>query len=272
MIIIKIIILSKIIVCMLNKVFQNYFEWNKLISNSIFLLDIKNNNVLYKYKINLYERILNMNVPNIISLIRLILVPVIVVLMIIAPINDNFYHFWTASIDINNYSLPVSWLVAAILFIIAAISDFIDGWWARKFHQVTTFGKFFDSIADKLLINGVLIVMACATIIPIWMAIILVLRDFIIDVVRQILATKGTIMAADKYGKIKAAVQMLGITILFFVNWRFLGNNNQYGLINQLVMIPMYVATILSIFSAYHYINLNVKNLFSIEKNKGVLT
>ena len=213
-----------------------------------------------------------MNVPNIISLIRLILVPVIVSLMIIGPINnDNFYQLWATSININNYTLPITWLIASILFIIAAISDFLDGWWARKFNQVTTFGKFFDSIADKLLTNCVLIVMACATIIPIWMVIILVLRDFIIDVVRQILATKGIIMAADKYGRIKAAVQMLGITILFFINWRFLNgkvnghsNNDQYGLINQLVMIPMYIATLLSIFSAYNYVSLNCKNLFNI--------
>ncbi|WP_425381641.1 CDP-diacylglycerol--glycerol-3-phosphate 3-phosphatidyltransferase [Spiroplasma endosymbiont of Polydrusus pterygomalis] len=219
-------------------------------------------------------------IPNIITTIRLILVPIIIILMIISPINnDNFYHLSTISITINNYTLPVSWLIAAIFFIIATISDFIDGWWARKFNQVTIFGKFFDSIADKLLTNGVLIVMACATIIPIWMAVILVLRDFIIDVVRQILASKGVIMAADKYGKIKAAVEMLGIIILFFINWQFLnGNvnghdsNDQYGLINQLVMIPMYIATILSIYSAYHYINLNAKSLFSIEKNKGVLT
>lgn len=218
-----------------------------------------------------------MNVPNGITLFRLILVPIIVTLMIISPIsnNDNFYHIWTATISINNYTLPISWLIAAIFFIIAAISDFIDGWWARKFKKITTFGKFFDSIADKLLTNGVLIIMACATIIPIWMAVILVLRDFIIDVVRQILATKGTIMAADKYGKIKAVVQMLGITILFFINWRFLngnvnghGSNDQYGLINQLVMIPMYLATILSIFSAFNYIKLNAKILFSIENIK----
>lgn len=213
------------------------------------------------------------HIPNIITSIRLILVPIIIILMIISPIkNDNFYHLWTTIISVNNYNLPVSWLIAAVLFIIAAISDFIDGWWARKFNQVTTFGKFFDSIADKLLTNGVLIVMACATIIPIWITLILVLRDFIIDVVRQILASKGVIMAADNYGKIKTAIQMLAITVLFFINWRFLNggvnghnNNDQYGWINQLLMIPIYIATILSIFSAYHYINLNAKNLFSIE-------
>ena len=211
-----------------------------------------------------------MNTPNIISLIRLLLVPIIVILMIIARINENFYELWTINIKINNYQLPVSWLIAGILFIIASCSDFIDGWWARKFNQVTTFGKFFDSIADKLLINAVLIVMSCATIIPIWMVIILVLRDFIIDVVRQILATKGTIMSANNYGRVKAATQMLGLTMLFFVNFKFFngshtGHNlyDQYGLINQLAMIPMYIATILSIYSAYKYISLNIKVLFT---------
>jgi len=210
-----------------------------------------------------------MNVPNIISLVRLLLVPIIIFLMIIFPINVNFYDLWNATIIIKNYHLPISWLIAGILFIIAAISDFIDGWWARKFNQVTIFGKFFDSIADKLLINGVLVVMACATIVPIWMAVMLILRDFIIDVVRQILATKGIVMAADHYGRIKAAMQMFGLTLLFFINFRWLGGNttdstinDQYGLINQLIMIPMDIATILSIFSAYHYIHLNSKNLF----------
>lgn len=214
-----------------------------------------------------------MNIPNSISLFRLLLVPVIVFLMIIAPINsDSFYHLWNGTINIKNYQLPISWLIAGILFIIASLSDFIDGWWARKFNQVTVFGKFFDSIADKLLTNGVIIVMACATIIPIWMVIILVLRDFIIDVVRQILASKGIIMAADNYGRVKAAVQMLGVAILFFVNFRFLngssnGNaiNDQYGIINQLLLLPMYISTILSIFSAYNYIHFYAKNLFSME-------
>lgn len=214
-----------------------------------------------------------MNIPNLISLFRLLLVPVIVFLMIIAPVSENFYYLWNGAINIENYRLPISWLIAGILFIIASISDFIDGWWARKFNQVTVFGKFFDSIADKLLTNSVIIVMACATIIPIWMTVILVLRDFIIDVVRQILAAKGIIMAADNFGRVKAVVQMIGITILFFVNFRFLnGNisgtsiNDQYGIINQLVLLPMYIATILSIFSAYNYIHINVKNLFSMEK------
>lgn len=214
-----------------------------------------------------------MNIPNSISLFRLLLVPVIVFLMIIAPVNsDSFYHLWNGTINIKNYQLPISWLIAGILFIIASLSDFIDGWWARKFNQVTVFGKFFDSIADKLLTNGVIIVMACATIIPIWMVIILVLRDFIIDVVRQILASKDIIMAADNYGRVKAAVQMMGVAILFFVNFRFLngssnGNaiNDQYGIINQLLLLPMYISTILSIFSAYNYIHLNAKNLFSME-------
>lgn len=210
-----------------------------------------------------------MNTPNIISLIRLLLVPIIVFLMIIVPITPNFYELWIIKIKINNYQLPVSWLIAGILFIIASFSDFIDGWWARKFNQVTTFGKLFDSIADKLLINAVLIVMACATIIPVWMVITLVLRDFIIDVVRQMLAAKGTIMSANNYGRVKAATQMLGLTMLFFVNFQFFdgsatGHNlyDQYGLINQLAMIPMYIATILSIYSAYKYINLNIKVLF----------
>ncbi|MDQ7982782.1 MAG: CDP-diacylglycerol--glycerol-3-phosphate 3-phosphatidyltransferase [Spiroplasma sp.] len=203
-----------------------------------------------------------MNLPNMISLFRIIFVPIILILMLIN---------WDQAIIINNFHLTIAWLIAGVLFIIAALSDLLDGYLARKQNKVTTFGKFFDSIADKLLTNGVLIAMSYVGVMPIWITLILVLRDFLIDALRQILATKNVVMDANWYGKWKAGIQMLGLTILFFVNYQsFNGSStgsgcyDQYGLINQLILIPTYLATILSIYSAGVYFSLNYKYL--IEK------
>lgn len=214
-----------------------------------------------------------MNLPNSISLVRILLVPVVLVLMLIN---------WNQSIIINNYHLSITWLLAGIFFIIAALSDFLDGYLARKLNQVSTFGKFFDAIADKMLTSSVLIVMSYVQIMPIWITLILILRDFLIDALRQVLASKQVIMAANWYGKWKAAFQMLGLALLFFVNYKSfsgssIGNDlyDQYGVINQIILIPTYIATVLSIYSAgvycylnYHYLLSDKNNLKKVKKVK----
>ncbi|AHF61288.1 hypothetical protein P344_05345 [Spiroplasma mirum ATCC 29335] len=216
-----------------------------------------------------------MNWANCITLVRIILLPIILVLLLIYPFGELLYYGWTDTIVAKGehvtYTLPISYLIAGVLFAIASLSDALDGYIARKYGQVTTFGKFFDSIADKLLTNGVVIVFACANIIPVWMCLILILRDFLIDVVRQILATKTVVMAANWLGKIRAACEMLGIFILFFVGYRMFngqpqttGQWNEYGWVNQIIMIPMYLATLLSITSAVNYMYLNRKALFDM--------
>lgn len=208
-----------------------------------------------------------MNLPNSISLMRVLLIPVILVLMLVN---------WDQAIVINNYHLAISWLLAGIFFIIAAISDYVDGYLARKLKQVTVFGTFFDAIADKLLTSSVLIVMTYVQIMPIWITLILILRDFLIDALRQILASKQVIMKANWYGKWKAAIQMFGMTILFFVSYQNFNNISndvnlygQYGLINQLILIPMYLAIFLSVYSAGVYFYLNYQYLLIDKPNKA---
>lgn len=210
-----------------------------------------------------------MNLPNTISLIRIILVPIIVVLMLVN---------WNQTLIINNYHLTIAWLIAGVLFIVAILSDFLDGYLARKLNKVTTFGKFFDSIADKFLTSAVLIVMSYMKIMPIWITLILILRDFLMDALRQILATKNVVLAANWYGKWKTAFQMIGLTILFFVNYQSFkgsasgtGFYDQYGLINQLLLIPIYIATLLSIYSAGVYFYLNY-HYFVLKNNHKKMT
>lgn len=201
-----------------------------------------------------------MNLPNSISLIRILLVPIIIVLMLV---NSN------SSIVINDYHLATTWLVAGILFIISSLTDFLDGFLARKLNKVTTFGKFFDAIADKFLVNSVLIVMSYVQIIPIWVTLILICRDILIDALRQILAAKQVILAANWAGKIKTFVLMVGISILFFVSYQNFNNefpSGKYSTINQLLLIPTYFGTLLSIYSAGVYLFTNHKHLLNNKK------
>lgn len=210
-----------------------------------------------------------MNWPNRISLFRILLIPIILVLMVLPNIGP-FFNLWDQGINSSGYHLPYSYLIAGILFIIASLSDMLDGYIARKYNMITTFGKFFDSIADKLLTNLVLIVFGIAQMVPIWMVVVLIARDFIIDVVRQILASANVVMAADKLGKYRAAFEMVGLSILFFASFAFMGGSpnktgtyDEYGWINQIIMIPMYISTILCIVSAINYMYMNRKALFS---------
>ncbi|WP_338984804.1 CDP-diacylglycerol--glycerol-3-phosphate 3-phosphatidyltransferase [Spiroplasma endosymbiont of Diplazon laetatorius] len=215
-----------------------------------------------------------MNLANKITLVRIMLIPIIVVLLLITPANQVGYdgikaiEGWNV-FEIGKYSLPGTYLIAGVLFIIASLTDMLDGYVARKYNMVTNFGKFFDSIADKLLTNAVLIIFACFQILPIWMCVILICRDFIIDVVRQILATSAVVMAANQMGRIRATAEMLGLTILFFFGIQCWEGAYEFGWINQVVMIPMYLTTVLSILSAGIYIHANRKVLFdgSTEKN-----
>ncbi|MFU0251848.1 CDP-diacylglycerol--glycerol-3-phosphate 3-phosphatidyltransferase [Spiroplasma sp. Moj] len=217
-----------------------------------------------------------MNWANRITLIRIFLIPVIIALMVIVPFeNSSLYNGWDQWLTIKGdnvtYSLPISYLIAGILFIIASLTDLLDGFIARCYNQVTTFGKFFDSIADKLLTNTVLIVFAYANIIPVWMVVLLIARDFVIDVVRQILATQKVVMAANQLGRVRAAMEMFGMTILFFIGFRMFsghslktGQWDEFGWVNQIIMIPIYLATVLSLAAAGNYIFLNRKKLFDM--------
>lgn len=209
-----------------------------------------------------------MNLPNSISLVRILLIPIILILMLVN---------WDQAIVSSNYHLQVAWLLAGIFFVVAVLSDYLDGYLARKLKQVTTFGKFFDSIADKLLTNSVLIVMSYYHVVPIWITLILIMRDFLIDALRQILASRQVIMAANWYGKWKAAFQMFGMSLLFFVSYQNFGGSpngngtyDQYGYINQIIFIPMYITTILSLYSAGVYFYLNYSHLMDSQSNKPV--
>ena len=144
-----------------------------------------------------------MNLPNKLTMMRVVLVPVF---MIFAAVS----HYGTA--DFNAAYM----LIAGVIFAIASITDFLDGYLARKNHLVTDFGKFMDPLADKCLTTAAFIYMVtdhvCS---PVVLAVIL-FREFAVAGVRMLAAETGTVIAANMWGKVKTVLQMLSIIFYFF--------------------------------------------------------
>ncbi|WP_342268663.1 CDP-diacylglycerol--glycerol-3-phosphate 3-phosphatidyltransferase [Spiroplasma endosymbiont of Aspidapion aeneum] len=203
-----------------------------------------------------------MNLPNILSIIRIILVPIIVGLMFCYPLNNSYFlDVCSKTIKINSLSIPLLWLIAFILFIVATLTDFLDGYIARKYNMVTDFGKFLDPVADKILITSILIVFTAAGILPGFVLVIIVCRDLIIGVLREIAAKKQIAIAADKLGKWKTTFQMIGIIILFIFNNKSLAVGI-YSWQSQLCLAVIYIACLLTIISMVNYIIKN-KNIIA---------
>ena len=207
-----------------------------------------------------------MNTPNKITLSRLLLIPLIV-----------FFYLATF--------IPYARLVAAILFVIAALTDFVDGRIARKTNQVTDLGKFFDAIADKVLtMTGFILIIAvpitgtAPVVWPSWLGVVCVVvmlaREFIISALRQLAASKGKVLAADMSGKIKATLQFVAIVLYMFYAF-FLTDIIQSiapsvvdrvtGIIGLILMIFLAAATMLTVYSGVHYL---IQNRFVFKNEK----
>lgn len=146
--------------------------------------------------------------------------------------------------------LPDTWakITALIIFIIASITDKIDGIWARKSKQVTDLGAFLDPLADKMLINLAFLVMVYQDIVPLWVFAIILVRDFAVDGMRMMAARQHITVSASFYGKLKTTVQMTALIILLL---NAIVNNNIIGILGN---ITLYLALALTIFSGVDYI------------------
>ena len=152
-----------------------------------------------------------MNLPNKITISRIILIPIFVVLMLIR------IEEW-GDITILGATMPVTHLLGAIIFIIAAVTDWIDGYYARKLNLVTNMGKFLDPLADKLLVSAALIVLVELQMAPSWIVIIIISREFAVTGLRLVLAGEGEVVAANMLGKIKTWAQIVAISALLLHN------------------------------------------------------
>ncbi len=136
---------------------------------------------------------------------------------------------------------------AMLFFLAAAISDFLDGYIARREKQVTNFGKFLDPLADKLLICSILIEMVGLSWVPAWIAIVVIMRELAVTGLRAVAADKGIVIAADRYGKWKTIMQIVALVPLL-IHYDFLGIPFHF-----LGTLFLYVALVLTVFSGVNY-------------------
>lgn len=194
------------------------------------------------------------NLPTKLTFLRMILAIVIIILLVFPferiGIVFPTYLYKTILIDFR-------YILAGVIFIFASLTDMIDGKLARKNNQVTDFGKFSDAIADKVLVNSVLIIFACQGYISVMVPVIIVVRDIIVDAIRMNCASKGKVQAAKLSGKIKTACLMVGMVLVFFYNLPF----ELIGI--DVAKALVYFGTIMSIVSLFEYYHLNKKLLFS---------
>ena len=198
-----------------------------------------------------------MNLPTKLTVLRIILSFIVIAILI--------FPFYTVGITwprvvILGISLKSEYIIAGVIFIIASITDFIDGYLARKNNQVTDTGKMLDAIADKILVDSVLIIFAAHGFISVIIPIIIVVRDIIVDVIKMEAASKGKVVAAIKSGKIKTASLMIGTVLTFFYNLPFEAMNIRVS------DFFLFFATIMSILSLIEYYKLNKNIIFSKEE------
>ncbi len=192
-----------------------------------------------------------MNIPNRITVARVLLIPVFVILLS-GDFSWGFIHF-------GDVSLSVSRMTGTIIFIIAAMTDWIDGYYARKYNLVTNFGKFLDPLADKLLVSSAFIILVGLGHAPAWVVIIIIAREFAVTGLRLILADSGEVVAANMLGKIKTWTQMLAIILLLL-------NNVPFNYINfPAADIMLYVSLIFTVWSGMDYF---IKNKHAFSQSK----
>ncbi len=187
-----------------------------------------------------------MNLPNRLTVLRVLLIPIVVLVYLFpyAQFNINMPVYYVLNSPISSVNLLVLGL-----FALASITDFFDGYIARKKQLITTFGKFADPIADKLLVNTLFLLFASQGIIPVITVILMISRDTIVDGCRMIAARSGIVMAAGYLGKLKTVLQMVSIVLILLNNIPF----EYYRL--PVSGIVLWFATFISIASGVSYFN-----------------
>ena len=185
---------------------------------------------------------IDMNLPNKLTVFRMVLVPTI---LAVALLGEDEIVTW----DILGSQLSLMHLFCLVLFIIASLTDLFDGKLARKHNLVTTFGKFMDPIADKMLVNTMLVLLAYWRMIPVVCVVLMIMRDLIVDAVRLLAAEKQVVVAAGPLGKLKTVMQMAAIIIVLLDNFPlgFLGVSFD--------LITIWLATLISVISGLDYLN-----------------
>ncbi|MBS0949782.1 CDP-diacylglycerol--glycerol-3-phosphate 3-phosphatidyltransferase [Weissella minor] len=190
-----------------------------------------------------------MNLPNQLTVFRIILIPVFMIILAVDPA----WGIWSVA----GTQLPISHFVAAIIFIVASLTDFLDGQIARRQNLVTNFGKFADPLADKLLVMTALIFFVQFNWVPAWMVAIIIIRELSITGLRTLIVeNNGKVLAAAMPGKIKTASQMVAIIFFLLHDFGFAAVHIPFA------EIMIWIALIATIYSGidYFYKNRDVFN------------
>lgn len=180
-----------------------------------------------------------MNIPNQITISRILLIPVFMVFLLL--------DFGWGSFTLLGAVIPVSHFIAALIFIVAAATDWLDGYYARKYNLVTDMGKFLDPLADKLLITAAFVGLVGLDMFPAWAAVVILSREFAVTGLRLVASGSGEVIAASIWGKWKTVSQIIAAAAVLLHNIVF-----------ELISFPfdtlmIYVAVILTVFSGVDY-------------------
>ena len=195
-----------------------------------------------------------MNLPNKLTLGRIFL-SIIILLLLGCPVY-MFGFSWPEYLLGGKIVLKLNYIIAGVLFVIASLTDMLDGKIARKYNMVTDFGKMMDAIADKVLVNGVLILLAYNHNLSVIVPVVVILRDTVVDAIKMSSGAKGKVVAAYMAGKVKTACMMVGLTLVLFSNipFEFFGLSVGKGLV--------LLATCLSVYSGMEYYIVNKDLIF----------
>ncbi len=160
-----------------------------------------------------------MNKANKITISRIIM-SLIIIIILLFPFDKIGLEFPTYLVG-EKVVVDLKYIIVGILFIIASLTDFLDGYVARKYNLVTDFGKMVDAISDKLLTNSVLIILAANGKIATVIAVVIIMRDIVVDSIKMVIGNKGAAVAAISVAKLKTATLMVGIILTLFSNLPF---------------------------------------------------
>ena len=187
-----------------------------------------------------------MNLPNKLTVMRICLIPII---LLIAIFPYAQFNIDVPVLEVGHVGVSYVNIAMLVLFLIASFTDFLNGFIARKYNLITTFGKFADPIADKLLVTSMFILFASKGMIPVVPVILMVARDTIVDMCRMLASTNGVVVAAGFMGKLKTVLQMVTISVILLSNLPF-----------ELYRIPfadvmLWFTTCISVASGLDYFN-----------------
>ena len=193
-----------------------------------------------------------MNLPNKLTITRIIMSIVIIIILLGGNYTVSLFGFEIPKLFVNEaIVIDLKYIIAGVLFIIASLTDFLDGYIARKYNLITDFGKLIDAIADKILVNSVLIILASQGFIHPIIPVVIIIRDSVVNSIKMLAASKGKVVAAIKLGKLKTACLMVGIVLTLFYNLPF----ELYNI--SVAKALLFIATILSVISGVQYYTLN---------------